>query len=67
MPLNRLLVIIVCGVAAAAATVYLATSLAARDALPAPGLVTLTIVALCAAFGWRVFSDRKAKQDDDQE
>ena len=67
MPLNRLLVIIACVIGAAAATVYLATRLAARDALPAPGLVTLTLVALCASFGWRVFSDRKAKQDDDQE
>lgn len=65
MPLNRLLFILICALGAAAATVYLATSLAARGALPAPGLIVLTVIALCASFGWRFYGDRNVDKDED--
>lgn len=65
MPLNRLLFIVACVIAAAAATVYVGLALAERNELPGSGLVALTIIALCASFGWRLFTDRKAKKDDD--
>jgi hypothetical protein len=65
MPFSRLAFILICVISAAAATVYIAQSLAQRGDLPATGLIVLTIIALCASFGWRVIADRKAKKDDD--
>lgn len=65
MPFQRLAFILICVIAAAAATVYIAQSLAQRGDLPATGLVVLTVIALCASFAWRVISDRKTKKDDD--
>lgn len=65
MPLNRLLFIIACVIAAAAATVYLGVSLAERTQLSSfTGLAVLGLIALFASFGWRVYTDhRKAKDD----
>lgn len=65
MPLNRLIFILACVIAAAAATVYVGMALAERNELPSFGLVALTVIALCATLGWRVLMDRKAKKGDD--
>jgi hypothetical protein len=65
MPLNRLLFILACVIATAAATVYLAISLTERSAVPPiTGFAVLGVVAMCASFGWRVYSDRRRTKDD---
>ena len=66
MPLDRLVLIIVCVVTAAAATVWVATALLASTQLPPmAGLAVLSIVALCAYVAWRVISERLNNKDDD--
>lgn len=64
MPFQRLIFILVCVIAAAAATVYIGQSLAQRGDLPAMGLIGLALAALCASFAWRVIADRKSNKDD---
>jgi membrane protein implicated in regulation of membrane protease activity len=67
MPIERLIFIIILAMALAAATI--AVALAVLDtvqASPVLGLAALSIIALCASFAWRWFSDRKT-QDTDQE
>lgn len=59
MPVERLIFILVLVIAAAAATIALA--FAAFDgvqASPMTGLATLSLIALCAAYLWRRYSDR---------
>ncbi|WP_439156225.1 hypothetical protein [Yoonia sp.] len=66
MPLDKLVLIIVSVVAAAAATVWLATALiASTQFAPVAGLAVLSVVALCAYVAWRVISERINNKDDD--
>jgi membrane protein implicated in regulation of membrane protease activity len=66
MPLDRFVLIIVCVVAAAAVTVWVATALIATTQLaPIAGLAVLSVVALAAYIAWRVFSERVNNKDDD--
>ena len=66
MPLDRLVLIIVCVVAAAAATVWVTMALIASVQLPPfAGLAVLSMVALCAYVAWRIISDRLNNKDDD--
>ncbi len=65
MPLNRFVVIIACVIAASAVTVYVGLALAQTVQVPAvTGLAVLSLIALCASFGWRVFADRRNTKDD---
>ena len=66
MPLDKLVLIIVCVVAAAGATVWIGTLLLASTQLPpVAGLAILSIVTLCAYIAWRVISERVTNKDDD--
>jgi membrane protein implicated in regulation of membrane protease activity len=66
MPLDRLVLIIVCVLCAAAATVYVGVALLASTQMPPMmGLAMLSIIALCAYVGWRVISERLRNKDDD--
>ena len=66
MPLDRLVLIIVCVIAAALATVYVGTVLLAATQMPTPlGLAVLSLIALCAYVMWRVISERLNNKDDD--
>jgi membrane protein implicated in regulation of membrane protease activity len=59
MPIERLIFILVLVMAAAAATV--AVALAALDGLqatPMTGFAILILIALCAAYLWRKYSER---------
>lgn len=64
MPFQLLIKIIAVVFTLAAVTV--SGAIAFTDVLqvtPTMGLVTLSLIALCASFGWRVYADRKAKRD----
>lgn len=66
MPLDRLILILVCVVSAAAVTVYVAVALLASTQMPpVMGLAVLSVIALCAYIGWRVISERLQNKDDD--
>lgn len=66
MPLEKLVLIIVCVIAAAAATVWVGAALLASTQLPPPvGLAVLSVIALCAYVAWRVISERINNKDDD--
>ncbi|MEL6839026.1 MAG: hypothetical protein AAFP85_07020 [Pseudomonadota bacterium] len=66
MPLDRLVLIIVCVLAAAAVTIYLGAALVAAVAFPPyVSLAVISIVALCAYIGWRVIAERWGNKDDD--
>ena len=59
MPISRLVFIIVCVTALAAATIAVATALlGAVQSAPVIGLAGLGVIALCASLGWRWISDR---------
>ncbi|MFA8442678.1 MAG: hypothetical protein ACEPO0_12490 [Yoonia sp.] len=59
MPISRLVFIIVCVMALAAATIAVATALlGAVQSAPVIGLAGLGVIALCASLGWRWISDR---------
>ena len=65
MPFHLLMKIIAVVFTLAAVTV--SGALAFTDALqvtPTAGFVGLTLAALCVSFGWRVYADRKTKNDD---
>jgi len=60
MPLNRLFILLAVVISLAAATVAL--GLIALDTIamsPAFGLAGLSLLALCAALGWRVYTRQK--------
>ena len=60
MPISRLVFIIVCVTALAAATIAVATALlGAVQSAPVIGLAGLGVIALCASLGWRWISDRQ--------
>ena len=59
MPISRLVFIIVCVMALAAATIAVATALlGAVQSAPVIGIAGLGVIALCASLGWRWISDR---------
>ncbi|PXW70539.1 hypothetical protein C7964_102431 [Loktanella sp. PT4BL] len=59
MPVERLIFILVFVMAAAAATIAVAfAALDGLQAAPVTGLATLSLIALCAAYLWRRYSDR---------
>ncbi len=64
MPFQRLIIILAVVFASAALTVVAALALTDHlEVSPTLGLAGLSILALCASFGWRVYSDRKAKNN----
>ncbi|MFT6073872.1 MAG: hypothetical protein ACJAZ1_000784 [Yoonia sp.] len=66
MPFHLLMKIIAVVFMLAAVTV--SGALAFTDVLqvtPTIGLAGLTLIALCASFGWRVYADRKSKNGDE--
>ncbi len=66
MPLDRLVLIIVCVVAAALATVWIGTALLASTQLPPlAGLTLLSVLALVAYIVWRVIAERVGNKEDD--
>ncbi len=66
MPLDKFVLIIVCVIAAAMATVYVAVALVATTQMPsALGLAVLSLIALCAYVAWRVIAERLSNKDDD--
>ncbi|EBA11848.1 hypothetical protein [Roseobacter sp. CCS2] len=67
MPIERLIFLIVLVIAAAAATIAVALAiLHSTQTSPMPGLAILSLIALCASFAWRRFSDRKAQNAGDK-
>ncbi|MFO8124990.1 hypothetical protein [Yoonia sp.] len=60
MPINRLVFIIAIVIALAAATIAVVLALFG-SVKPAPmaGLAILSVIALCASFAWRWYSDRQ--------
>lgn len=66
MPLDKFVLIIVCVIAAAGATVWVGAALVASTQFPpAGGLAMLSLIALCAYVVWRVISERLNNKDDD--
>lgn len=66
MPLDRLVLIIVCVLAAAGITVYGGVLIFASTKMPPLiGLGLLSIVALVAYIGWRVVAERLGNKEDD--
>lgn len=66
MPLDRLVLILVCVVTAAMATVYIGIALVATTQMPTGmGLAVLSLIALCAYIAWRVIAERLNNKDDD--
>ncbi|MEO1640079.1 MAG: hypothetical protein AAFU41_12645 [Pseudomonadota bacterium] len=66
MPLDRLVLIIVCVLTAAAVSVYVGLLLLASVQMPPiMGLSILSAIALCAYIAWRVIAERIGNKDDD--
>lgn len=66
MPLDRLVLIIVCVIAAAMVTVYAGLAIVASVQMPPViGLSIISIIALCAYVAWRVIAERLNNKDDD--
>ncbi|WP_296427301.1 hypothetical protein [Yoonia sp.] len=66
MPLDKLVLILVCVIAAAGVTIWLAMTLAVTSQLPTfAGAAVLSVAALCAYVAWRVISERVNNKDDD--
>ena len=66
MPLDKLVLIIVCVIAAAGATVWLSLLLLASTQIPPlGGLALLSVVALAVYIVWRVIAERLNNKDDD--
>jgi len=64
MPLDKLVLIIVCVIAAAGVTVWLGTLFVATNQLPIAG-VALIPAALVVYVVWRVVADRITNTEDD--
>lgn len=59
MPIDRLILILVLVMALAAATIAGALAVIGQiQVVPAVGLAVLGLIAVCASFAWRWFSDR---------
>ncbi len=65
MPLDRLVLIIVAVIAAAGATVWLASLVAASIQVPLLGWFLVLPVLLILYIGWRVIADRLNSAEDD--
>lgn len=65
MPLDRFVLILVIVIAAAGATVWIGTLIAASVQVPA-GWLSVIPVALIGYVLWRVISDRLRNSDDDR-
>ena len=65
MPLDKFVLILVAVIAAAGATVWVATTLLAAASVPALGWLTLIPVVLAAYVAWRVIADRVGSAEDD--
>ena len=65
MPLDRLVLIVVCVIAAAAATVWLGTLIAASLSIPFGWLVVIP-TALVAYIAWRLISERVGNEEEDR-
>lgn len=65
MPLDRFVLILVIVIAAAGATVWIGTLIAASVQVPA-GWLSVIPVALIGYVLWRVVSDRLSNSDDDR-
>ncbi len=66
MPIEKLALILVCVIAAAAATVWIGAALVASSVVsPALGLAVLSIVALVAYVFWRVIGERVGNKTED--
>ncbi|MEL6681523.1 MAG: hypothetical protein AAFQ09_02625 [Pseudomonadota bacterium] len=66
MPLDRLVLIIVCVLAAAAVTVYVGVAvLASTQMPPLIGFAILSGIAMACDIAWRVISERLGNKEDD--
>lgn len=65
MPLDRLVLMLVIVVAAAGATIWLGTLLAAATQMSGAGWLVILPVTMVAYILWRVISDRLGNKDDD--
>jgi len=65
MPLDRLVLMLVIVVAAAGATIWLGTLLAASTQMSSAGWLVIVAVTLLAYVLWRVITDRLGNKDDD--
>lgn len=65
MPLDRLVLILVCVAAAAAATIWLGVFLSAAVTLPFPAIFLLLPVGLVVWLCWRVIAERLNNREDD--
>ncbi|WP_226780634.1 hypothetical protein [Oceaniglobus trochenteri] len=65
MPLDRLVLILICVAVAAGVTVWLGVFLAAMVTLPFPAMLLLVPVALVAWVLWRVIAERLNNREDD--
>lgn len=65
MPLDRLVLILVCVVVAAGLTIWLGALLAATVSVPVIGLAVLVPVGLIAFILWRVIAERLTNREDD--
>jgi len=65
MPLDKLVLILVCVIIAAAATVWVGASLAATIQLPSVGWAAFIPAALVGYVVWRVIADRLSNSEDD--
>jgi membrane protein implicated in regulation of membrane protease activity len=65
MPLDRFVLMIVIVIAAAGATIWLGTLLAASMQISGAGWIVMVPVTLVAYVVWRVISDRLRNSEDD--
>jgi uncharacterized membrane protein len=65
MPFHRLIIILTGVIVLAALTVGIALALTgALQITPMLGLAGLSLLALCASAGWRMYADSKPDKDD---
>ena len=65
MPLDKLILILVCVIVAAGVTVWLGSMVATAVQFPALGWATILPVVLIGYVAWRVISDRLSSAEDD--
>ena len=65
MPLDRIVLIIVCVVVAAGATIWLGVFLSAAVTLPFPAFLVVLPVGLVVWLLWRVIAERLNNREDD--
>ncbi len=65
MPLDKLVLILVCVIAAAGATIWLGVIFAAAIQLPIIGWLAFPAALLVAYIAWRIIADRLSNKEDD--